>query len=458
MRRFKSLHLAMLTLGSLCLNSAYASDTLHSLSDSEMSAATGQSLFTLQYLAPSDTGNSYNSTNGNIGFYKFGMEAELELNANIKKLQLGCGGVNGAGACDIDIDNFSLSGNPGALTGPVVGGVQTATLADSEARVQSDARLINPFIKLAIKNPNSASTRELIGVQLGSEQMFGLLTFGEENTTTPNGINSLSGYMNIGSATGTAMTQARTMTKATAGNKDMTGRIRITDVGGATLNFSSDTYNLALTPAAANVVTTPTVVSGNRMSIVNLSGSATVAPINFAGPMTANVDVGLFSVPLEKNVTGTITGLTATVPIEQNLGFIHKLPINGNSFSLSVQGQNLRWPGAAGDAMRGWWMAFEDQIDIGSISPASAVPITDAVLSQALGPEGCASTTTPGINCALYKDPIECKAFGSPNCFGGNLPVGLVDITGTNVNFPLSNLQLGAQSFAPNCYGGLKFC
>jgi hypothetical protein len=103
--------------------------------------------------------------------------------------------------------------------------------------------------------------------------------------------------------------------------------------------------------------------------------------------MTANVNLG-FDIPLQKNVTGTITGLTATVPIVQSLGFIHKLPINGNSFSLSVQGQNLRWPGAAGDALRGWWMAFEDQIDIGSISPASAVPITDAVLSQALGPEG----------------------------------------------------------------------
>lgn len=457
MRQFKSLYLTMLVLGGLCLNSAYASDTLHSLTDSEMSAMTGQSLFTLQYLAPGDTGNAYTSSSGNIGFYKFGMEAELAINANIKKLQLGCGGVNGAGACDIDIDNFSLSGNPGALTGSVVDGVQTATLEDSVARVQSDARLINPFIKLAIKNPNSASTRELIGVQLGSEQMFGLLTFGEQNTTTPNGINSLSGYMNIGSATGIAMTEARTMTKATAGNKNMTGRITITDLG-ANLNFSSDTYNLALTPAAATVVTTPTVVSGKRMSSVNLSGSATVAPISFSGTMTANAEVLGLSIPLEKNVTGTITGLTATVPIVQSLGFIHKLPINGNSFSMSVQGQNLRWPGAAGDALRGWWMAFEDQIDIGNISPALPVPITDAVLSQALGPQGCTSTTAPGINCALYKDPIECKAFGSPNCFGGNLPVGFVDITGTNVNFPLSNLQLSAQSFAPNCYGGLKSC
>ncbi len=36
----------------------------------------------------------------------------MELNANIKKLQLGCGGANGLGACDIDIDHISLSGLP----------------------------------------------------------------------------------------------------------------------------------------------------------------------------------------------------------------------------------------------------------------------------------------------------------------------------------------------------------
>lgn len=113
MRRFKSLHLAMLTLGSLCLNSAYASDTLHSLSDSEMSATTGQALMSLSYISPKDTANIEAARVGgdkNTGFYRLGLEAELELNANIKKLQLGCGGVNGAGGCDIDIDNVSLSG------------------------------------------------------------------------------------------------------------------------------------------------------------------------------------------------------------------------------------------------------------------------------------------------------------------------------------------------------------
>ena len=36
------------------------------------------------------------------------MEADIGLNANIRSLQVGCGGVNGIDKCDIDIKNFSL--------------------------------------------------------------------------------------------------------------------------------------------------------------------------------------------------------------------------------------------------------------------------------------------------------------------------------------------------------------
>lgn len=417
---------------------------MSTMSDDELSDTNGQALFNLSYLAPTDAGN--NESANNIGFYKLGIEAEIAANLNIKKLQLGCGGVNGVGGCDIDIDNFSLSG---------VGNDATSTVdnaANRAARVQSDATLTNPFFQFAIKNPQTAATREIVGFRIGSEAASGLLTFGLENTTTPNGLNSFSGYMDIGSATGTATTQSRTMNKGNTG-KDMTGRIRIPDLFGATINFTASTYDLTLSPASATVTTNPTVVSGNRLSSVNLTGSATIAPINFVGTMTATVA----GIPLNKNVTGSISGLTATVPIEQNLGFIHKLKI-ANPFSLSVQGQNVHWPGMADAAARGWWMAFEDQINIGSISPSSTVPVTNDVLSQALGPQGCSNGATPGINCALYANPVVCYAFGSPNCLGGNLPVGNVDITGTNVLFPLNNLQLSAQSFVPNCYGGLKFC
>ena len=412
---------------------------MSTLSDEELSDTQGQALFNLSYLAPGDRGNF--ETASNVGFYRLGIEAEIEANLNIKKLQLGCGGVNGAGKCDIDIDHVSLSGNS----------------ATSAGRVQSDAVLTNPFFEFAIKNPNQASTREVVGFRVSAEKILGLMTFGLENSNTPSGINSLSGYLNIGSATGTALTQVRNMVKADTG-KDMTGRITLADIlGSPTLNFSASTYNLALSAATANVVTDPKVVHGRRLSSVDLTGNATINPINFAGQMTATLSVIGIPVNLDKQVTGSISGLTATVPITENLGFIHNLPISGNPFSLSLQAQTIHWPGAAREALRGWWLAFEDQIDIGNITPTNAVPITNDVLSQALGSVGC--TGGPGINCALYVTPINCNVFsGTNNCFGGGLSVGDVNIAGTNVLFPLNNLQLSAQTFAPNCYGGLKFC
>lgn len=222
MRRFKSLHLAMLTLGSLCLNSAYASETLHSLSDSEMSATTGQALMSLSYIAPSDTANLETHRSGgdtSVGFYKLGMEAELELNVNIKKLQLGCGGANGVGACDIDIDNFSLSGGTGGVElnpdGSVKLGVdgKPIPLTDSDTRVGSSAKLTNPFIEFAVQNPGSAALRKVVGLRLSAEGAKGLLTLGDENSGTPNGLNVLSGYMNVQSNPGVSAITGKISTK-----------------------------------------------------------------------------------------------------------------------------------------------------------------------------------------------------------------------------------------------------
>ena len=175
----------------LCLGSSVAlsishAGTLQTLSDEQLSESVGQALMSLSYIAPNDAANLETKRVGGdskIGFYKLGMEAELELNANIKKLQLGCGGVNGAGSCDIDIDNLSLSGISSTRDG----------------RVSSSAKLTNPFIEFAIKNPDSASQREVVGLRLSAEKVIGLLTSGIENTAQSNGINTLSGYMKIAS-------------------------------------------------------------------------------------------------------------------------------------------------------------------------------------------------------------------------------------------------------------------
>ena len=58
--------------------------SLQSLSDQELSDVSGQALLTLQYLQGTtqtdQKGDTYNQSN--IGFYKLGLEAVMELNAN----------------------------------------------------------------------------------------------------------------------------------------------------------------------------------------------------------------------------------------------------------------------------------------------------------------------------------------------------------------------------------------
>jgi hypothetical protein len=396
--------------------------TLQQMTDEELAESTGQALLSLAYLAPGDVGNYESSSN--IGFYKLGLEAEVQLNANIKKLQLGCGGANGAGACDIDIDNLSLSGG-------------TATSTNTE-RASSDAILTNPFVQIAIKNPGSASTREIVGIQLSAEKVVGLLTLGESNSTTPNGINSFSGYMKVGAATGTATTATRSMTYADT-NQAITGRI---NASGILLDFSSTDYNLALSSATATLSTNETVVSGTRINTANLTGSADIGAINFSGSLAASVLSGLAT--LNKNVTGSITGLKAAVTVEENLGYIHAININ-NPASLSLQSQTLHWPDTDAAAEKGWWLGFDDTINIGSVSPSAQVSITNAVLQQVVSP----------ISTALYNNPTPCSLI---NCLVSDLTIGEVKLDGTVLDFPLANLQLSGQTFAPNCYGSLTFC
>lgn len=449
------------------------------LGDAELSTYSGQAL--LQMGQTAGTGIS-----SGVTFYKAGLDAEVELNMNIKKLQLGCGGINGPG-CDIDIDQVSLSGSTW-----------------TNGRPDSDALLTRPFFEFAVLNDNSRTQREVIGIRLSAEEATGMMTFGDQQAGAgdpgnKSGINSLSGYMRLGATSGTATTEARPMTfnnyTCQAGdgctgtyagiNRRMTGRIYLNFLGLGVRAFDSNTYGLFLESSAANVTVPATVVSGKRMTSVNLTGSATVDPIDFSGLMTASVkDVILGSdLSLEKDVTGTISGLTATVPIQQSLKLIHKINVN-SAFSLSMQRQNVLWPDTVAAAETGWWLAFQDEIDIGNISPEDDVPITNAVLLQALGPENPAwtpnpvpqgqspsCTTGPSINCALttalstrtytqsnvtyhHVYGVECDGF---SCLGGSLDVGNLNVP-TNLDFPLTDLKLSGQAVTPNCWGTARFC
>ncbi|WP_038343126.1 hypothetical protein [Acinetobacter sp. A47] len=485
MRRFKTSY--MVTLMVLCgfnLNAAYATpSTLKSLSDSEMSATTGQALMSLSYIAPTDTKNLESQRSGgdqSLGFYRLGMEAELELNANIKKLQLGCGGANGVGGCDIDIDNLSLSG-----------------ISDtSEGRASSSAKLTNPFIEFAIKNPNQASTRNVVGLRLSAEKVLGLLTLGTENSSSPNGINSLSGYMKVRSGIGDtelerskikgyANTAAQFMNLATY---PIEGNLVALGLANASFRTNGGGFSI---PEMNNLPfeTAQMVVNGKRNTSVGLNATVSIPTINLgtgsgypsAGRTTTDANgttTGVYTAgsPVDavitgcKNTTiipacvaawngrefsnirmsGTVSGAKATVNFQEALGFIHRLEIN-SAASLSLQSQNILWPDSesANIAQAGWWLALQDPVSIGRVEPTQRLSI-EPLLGQFATKAGDYLKANPATTNDLL---------GVLTGSGLDAYIGDVDLSNVSpLQMNLSNLQLNGQSFAPNCYGGLKFC
>ncbi len=120
------------------------------------------------------------------------------------------------------------------------------------------------------------------------------------NNAIPNGINTFSGYMKTKTASGTAVTAARSMTFADTGltmNGIVQGRLLgsssgTTCVGGFLdpchdISYTSDTYNLNLSSTTAPFTINSTVVSGTRMKDVTLKGTGTVGQIDFSGQLTA---------------------------------------------------------------------------------------------------------------------------------------------------------------------------
>ena len=458
MPQLKYLSLALFAVTSIGLNSTYAASTMTVLSEEQMSETVGQALMSMTYIAPSDSANT-NSTRfpgSAIGFYKLGMEAELELNANIKKLQLGCGGVNGADACDIDIDYLSLSGLGNSATS------NKGTEADRNARVGSSAVLTNPYMQFAIKNPDKASTRELVGINLSSEKATGLLTFGLENGVDANkngissGVNKLSGYMVVAAQKGYATINPITITQNGAVNPTgtaLSGKACDTLLifGGCGVlrpNYVSTSYNITMTPQSlAELSLAEQVITGKRISSATLYASTTVNNIKLSGTLAADTD--LLGIKISGNTSGILNNLKVNVTIDESLGLFHKASLNGTPVNLSLQALDLMWPGAKSVAQTGWWLEVSNPIDIGDITPNKNVDIAMPTIKDAL----------IEVNKYLSNNYVMCGTLAS-SCLLGNIPLGTANLpsTANPVDMQMVNLSLKNQDFTPNCYGTLKFC
>ncbi len=460
--KLTTLKRALTGLCGLYCSWAVASSSLVELDDTQLSATQGQALLSLSYISPHDQYNLETRRAGgdsSIGFYKLGLEANVEINANVRKLQLGCGGLNGINGCDIDIDNLALSG----LKTDANGNVLPMT---SDERAASSAQLSNPFIEFAIKSPDQASLREVVGLRLSAEKVVGLLTAGTNNTEA-NGINSLSGYLKI-NGYGNAKTSAGVFGLKPG---EVVNTVADTAFFGCT---SGCDKNAGLTAGYGNAkntglkipaMTAPfqinnAVVSGTRMTAANVGAIAQIPSI----PITDQS--GQLGVRLNSRVCGlglicvqdtfiklntTVDNLTANINFSEGLGYIHNLPISSAMY-LGLQNKQLRWPGAEEVANPGWWLSLQDTVNLGDISPRDQVDISSVYpqFAQILGEK---------LKEDQYK--IKVSIINGLQAFfqqGITKNISPINMQGESVNIALKNLILDTQNVTPNCYGGMRFC
>lgn len=516
----KTIKTAMVVLASTVFFlsvSCFANDekvsSLIQLDDTELSEVKGQALMSLSYLAPRDSANPMrNVTSNNIGFYKLGVEAELELNANIRNLQLGCGGSKGGGACDIDIKNLALSGLPDFYD---LNGVPVY----SKGRASTSAKLINPFMELAISNPNSASTREVKGIRFSAEQISALLTAGLANNQSPSttdGIQSLSGFMRIAQTTGTAST-AQTKFGLTQ-NQQLGGVARLcvgiindcavanTDINFVSKPFSSASTGITVPSVSTDFVLPAFTINGSRQKVAVVNNILTkIDKIPIAADSAGQFNPALFNSDLlevDLNCRGVsgrgcnlitllkpqarfkmgkdsaINNLNMKIDFEQSLSMFHNIPLEGTGGYLSLQQMALLWPGAYLDpsdtsksnlafmskntdvAQPGWWMSFAKPIELGHLNVTNQIILDDNILGQVA--DRVTETLTPNyfnkpqatasnllqVISLLLNNPLTSKVVADLNSATMQNPI----------YFKLQNQRLGNQEVISNCYGKLKFC
>ena len=453
---------------------------LKSLSDSELAKVDGQALLNF-----SKDAETYTSGTDKVSFFKLGLDAEMELNTNIKTLQLGCGGVNGANGCDIDISNLALSGLPDSYD-------SNGNPVYNNGRASTSAKITNPFIQFAIKNSDTASKREVVGFRLGADQILGLLTTGISNTQNPtDGIQSFSGYMKIANTTGSTNTASSKFGKTA--DQQISGLLDIALFGD--YGFTSDPTNskttgitvpklndLAFTvpeftvqgnrqksASAKNIMVTVPVIplaagtADDNSTYAVYSGLDTSQFTNDALLVNINPCVGLLGLCLVKTSTfkmgegSKLTNLNMNVTFDQLLSMVHNVPLTGTGGYLSLQQMALKWPGAeaADIAQRGWWMSFADPVQLGKLNVSGNVDIS-AVLPQ-VAQNITKTLTTEDMRIDIDLGNAIEALVGTPIVKSLVIDVG----TWTSANpskLTLSNQILKNQEVTSNCFGGLKFC
>ena len=457
-------------------SSGYA---MQNLTDSEMAKVDGQALLNFS----KDNYTYMNQGGDRVNFYKLGLDVEMELNTNIRSLQLGCGGVNNSirQGCDIEIHNLGISGLPDNYNA-ADGIVETSSYA--HGRAASSAKITNPFVEFAIKNGDQASTREIVGFRLGADDIVGLLTAGTDNVKNPqDGIRSFSGYMKMAATDGSAVTEKATFGKAA--DQSFKGNLNALFQDREFKSNPANENNTGITvPSMPVTFKVPeTVISGQRLEyakVENIQSYIATIPLA-AGSGMAGIDDAQFAndqiyVEFETLLFGSlgthsnfkmgnkssIDNLYLNITFNQAMSMIHNIPLTGGGTYLSLQKEAIRWAGAdeADVAQQGWWMSMKNPVQLGKLNTANNLDVS-AVLPQV------AQIVTNYMLLDGENDPRDNRvmvtlqeALGS---LGGTPIVRTLNIDGspTRLNpmtLTLNSQVLKNQNLMPNCFGDYKFC
>ncbi|MDR7018116.1 hypothetical protein, partial [Acinetobacter sp. 3657] len=313
---------------------------------------------------------------------------------------------------------------------------------------------------------------------------LGLLTIGDNDLVDgggnkiPNGINSLSGYIKTAATTGHVMTTPSTFGKAS--DQILKGMVEADILfctsgcgrepynGFVSLPNHSNTTGLSIPSLRADFAVPAAVITGQRMK------SATIRNVNTTRIDDIVVTPNSGRIQLALNETVSVLGfinvselfiqmdtriknLSANITFEENLGYLHNLPISGGGFYLGLQRQALKWPGAEDldIAQPGWWMSFQNPVELGYLeAPAGKTVDISSVYPQVAN------------SIAAFLSRAENRTFvdsgeGITALFSGGLQKTIpdIDLAGRTAFVNLQNVPLGnVQNVTSNCYGTLKFC
>ena len=147
----------------LILSASPGLSAMQVMDDNELSDITGQALF----VGDKVTENGYT-------FYRGGLDATLDLNMNVKNLELGRTDTG----VDLHAENLAF-GCTSDGTNCVPSGDATGLKPFSMSR---------PYLQFAIKNDDNPTLREIVGLRLGAENVNGPLSIGK--------FKSFSGFLN----------------------------------------------------------------------------------------------------------------------------------------------------------------------------------------------------------------------------------------------------------------------